>query len=175
MSSCNTYLNEGRYSWRHNSILKNLVAYLSSIKKNLCFYADVEGFENPVISGTETRPDVIIVNNIDQVVYIVELTVGIETNITKNCVRKTLRYRELCYALKQQYKTVEYFNLSMGAIGVIGIDCKNVYGFLESVIGLDVIQRNFLIRKLCGVCIRTTYFLFCMRDREWNNPELLYL
>ena len=55
VSSCNTYLNEGRYTWRHNSILKHLVEYLSSIKKNLRFYADVEGFENPsVISGTET-------------------------------------------------------------------------------------------------------------------------
>ena len=175
VSSCKTHLDEGRYTWRHNSILKHLVEYLSSVKKDLRFYADVEGFENPsVVTGLEDRPDMIIENYTNRAIYVIELTIGFETNITKNCIRKTTRYRELCNALKQRYNTVEYFNLSMGAIGVIGIECKKIYGFLENVMSLDIFQRNFLIRKLCGVCIRTTYFLFCMRDKEWNNPELLY-
>jgi hypothetical protein len=56
VSSCKTHLDEGRYTWRHNSILKHLVEYLSSVKKDLRFYADVEGFENPsVVTGLEDR------------------------------------------------------------------------------------------------------------------------
>ena len=58
----------------------------------------------------------IIVNTTIRAIYVIELTIGFETNITKNCTRKT--YEEFCNALKQRYDTVEYSNLSMGAIGV---------------------------------------------------------
>ena len=175
VSSCKIHLEQGRYTWRHNSVLKHLAEYLSSVKKDLSIYADVDGFENPsIIAGVEVRPDMIIVNTTIRAIYVIELPIGFETNITKNCIRKTAHYRELCHVLKQQYNVVEYFNLSMGAIGVFGSECKKIYDFLGNVIGLDVSQRNFVVRKLCGVCIRSTYFLFCMRDREWNNPELLY-
>ena len=175
VSSCKVHLEQGRYTWRHNSVLKNLVEYLSSVKKDLSFYADVDGFENPsIIAGLEVRPDMIIVNSTIRAIYVIELTIGFETNITKNCTRKTLHYKEFCNALKQRYDTVEYFNLSMGAIGVFGLECKKIYDFLDNVLGLDVSQRSFIVRKLCRVCIRSTYYLFCMRDRKWNNPELLY-
>ena len=175
VSSCKVHLEQGRYTWRHNSVLKNLVEYLSSVKKDLSFYADVDGFENPsIIAGLEVRPDMIIVNTTIRPIYVIELTIGFETNITKNCTRKTLHYKEFCNALKQRYDTVEYFNLSMGAIGVFGLECKKIYDFLDNVLGLDVSQRSFIVRKLCGVCIRSTYYLFCMRDRKWNNLELLY-
>ena len=40
---------------------------------------------------------------------------------------------------KQRYDTVEYFNLSMGAIGVFGLECKKIYDFLDNVLGLDVV------------------------------------
>ena len=66
----------------------------------------------------------IIENYTNRAIYVIELTVGFETNITKNCIRKTTRYRELCNALKKRYNTIEYLNLSMGAIGVIGIELE---------------------------------------------------
>ena len=87
------------------------------MKKDLSFYADVDGFENPsIIAGLEVRPDMIIVNTIIREIYVIELPIGFETNITKNCTRKTSHYKEFCNALKQRYDTVECFNLSMGAI-----------------------------------------------------------
>ena len=108
VSSCKVHLEQGRYTWRHNSVLKNLVEYLSSVKKDLSFYADVDGFENPsIIAGLEVRPDMIIVNTTIRAIYVIELTIGFETNITKNCTRKTLHYKEFCNALKQRYDTVE--------------------------------------------------------------------
>ncbi|CAB4005873.1 Hypothetical predicted protein [Paramuricea clavata] len=147
--------------------------YFIKALKHLRFYADVEGFENPsVVTGLEDRPDMIIENYTNRAIYAIELTIRFDTNITKKSIRKTTRYREFCNALKQRYNTVEYFNLSMGAIDVIGIECKKIYGFLENVMSLDIFQINFLTRKLCGVCIRTTVYV--LSDREWNNPELLY-
>ena len=46
VSSCKIHLEQGRYTWRHNSVLKHLAEYLSSVKKDLSVYADVDGFEN---------------------------------------------------------------------------------------------------------------------------------
>ena len=84
----------------------------------------------------------IIVNTTIQAIYVIELTIGFETNITKNCIRKAAHYRELCHALKQRYDATEYFNLSMGAIGIFGSECKKIYDFLGNVIGLDVSQET---------------------------------
>ena len=49
VSTCNVHLEQGRFTWRHNSILKTLAEYLSSIKKNFLIYADIEGFDNPSV------------------------------------------------------------------------------------------------------------------------------
>ena len=55
--------------------------------------------------------------------------------------------------MKHRYDTVDFFNLSMGAIGVFGLESKKIYDFLDNVLGLDVSQRSFIVRKLCRVCI----------------------
>ena len=42
MSSCKIHLEQGRYTWRHNSVLKHLAEYVFSVKKDLSVYADVD-------------------------------------------------------------------------------------------------------------------------------------
>ncbi|CAB3992199.1 Hypothetical predicted protein, partial [Paramuricea clavata] len=82
----------GRFTWRHNSILKTLARYLSSIKNNSLIYADIDGFDNPsVITGLEDRHDMLVLSNTKDTICVIELTVGFETNITKNCKRKAAR------------------------------------------------------------------------------------
>ena len=49
----------------------------------------------------------------------IELTVGFENNIAKNCKRKGIRNKDLCNSLKQRFGNVKYINLSMGAIGMV--------------------------------------------------------
>ena len=43
VSSCTTYLEEGRYTWRHNSLLLHLAKTLSSLSK-CSHYADLQSF-----------------------------------------------------------------------------------------------------------------------------------
>ena len=42
VSGCKVYLHEGRYNWRDDSILKNLVTYFKSTLGNLKYYADIQ-------------------------------------------------------------------------------------------------------------------------------------
>ena len=32
---------------------------------------------------------------------------------------------------------------------------------------------NFVVNRTINICIRTIYYIFCMRDKEQENPELL--
>ena len=100
-----------------------------------------------------------------------ELTVGFETNITKNSQRKLNKYADLTKRLEKDYR-VKYCDLSMGAIGVIGTDSKDIQHTFE-ILGLSKDESNYLIRKIINVCLRTTYFIFCRRNKEWEAPNLL--
>ena len=78
MGSCNVHLNEGRYNYRHNSVLLNLVKSITETD-SIVIYADLEGYKNPsIITGDDHRPDLAVIKDINEV-YLVELSVGFET------------------------------------------------------------------------------------------------
>ena len=52
----------------------------------------------------------------------------------------------------------------MGAIGMIGKECKNFYGFLDEEMELELPQMNYLVKELIGCFMRSTYYLFYMKD-----------
>ena len=126
VSGCKVYLREGRYNWRYDSILKNLVTYLKSICGNLKYYVDIPGFESAsVITGEERRSDIVIRDT--NKLYIIELALGFETRISINAERKLKHYENLCKKLSQGFESAIYINLSMGALELIGKDTKNFY------------------------------------------------
>ena len=67
--------------------------------------------------------------------------------------------------LKSRYKKVKFINLSMGAIGIYGDTCFNLTSVLKH-LGLNDNEVNYLLRKLCNICIRVTYFIFCNETRH---------
>ena len=87
VSSCKTSLDEGRYTWRHNSVLKHLATYISNVRRDFHVYAGISGFDSPsVITGCD-RPDLVISDN-NQNIYVIELTIGFETNMAKKLFKE---------------------------------------------------------------------------------------
>ena len=140
---------------------------------NLKYYVDIPGFEWPsVITGEKRRPDIIIRDT--NKLYIIELTVGFETIISINTERKSKHYEDLCKELSQGFESVIYVNLFMlGALGFIGKDSKNFYDLLKMTLKLEKDQISYLIKKITSCCIRTTYYIFCKKDKSWDKPDLL--
>ena len=132
-------------------------------------FVDMEGYPNPsIITGDEQQSDFAIVKSDNLLLF--ELTVGFETNIKKNFDHKVKRFQQLLAKLSNKYK-VYYANLSMGATDIIGKD-----SLIMTVMGnfdLSKETLNFIVNRTINVCIRTTYYIFCMRNKEWENPELL--
>ena len=171
VSGCKIHLNELRYNYRHDSILLSIV---NSVKHlvNVKIYSDLPGHGYPtpsIITGASYRPDIIFV--IQNSLYIVELTASFETNIIKNSEYKATRYRSIIADLELCY-TVEYLNLSMGALGTFGHTCKQFKKFFTK-IGLEKQEVSYLISKIINICVRTTYYIFCKRNSSWENPELM--
>ena len=62
VEGCKTYLDEGRFTWRHNSALKFIANSFQSIVGST-LYVDLPGFLSPcIITGDTFRPDILLVS-----------------------------------------------------------------------------------------------------------------
>jgi hypothetical protein len=169
VAGCNSYLN--RFSWRHDSVLNFIANFLRPmIFNNL--YVDIPGFLNPsIVTGDKYRPDLLLTTK-DNCLYILELTVGYETNLRNNIKRKQEKYTDVIKEQKKHFKSVEFINLSISALGVFD---KESSAFLKMLNRLDVgeTQTKYCIKKMINICIRSTYYIFCCRNKEWTNPDLM--
>ena len=133
---------------------------------------DLPGYLSPcIITGDSLRPDMLL-STIDNRLYIIELTVGFETNLANNAHRKELKYHSLLTDLVNEYHSVEFINLSISCLGIFGQSSKSFLSMCTE-LGFDSQHLHFNISKLSAIAIRTTYYIFCMRNKPWCNPELL--
>ena len=155
---CSSYLN---HTWRHDSI-SQLISnnLLSQLIQNI--YADLPSFPNPsVITGDDFRPDLLILTK-DNCLYILELTVGYETNLRNNINCKRLKYEN----------SVKFINLPISALGVFDKESATFLKMLEDM-HVDKTVTKYLIKRIINITIRSTYCIFCCRNKEWTKPYLL--
>ena len=122
-------------------------------------YVDLPGYLSPGnITGDNLRPDVLL-STADNILYIIELTVGFETNLNNNTNRKELKYRSLRADLAKDYNKIKFVNLSVSCFGIFGNSSES---FLQmcSETGIDNRHLKFIISKLSNKIIRTTYYIF---------------
>ena len=170
IGGCEIALREKRYNFRHDSILLNLGKILESVK-SIDLYIDIPGYKNPtIITGESQRPDLLVI--FESKLCVIELTAGYETNIKINSRRKESNYKALMDRLSRLYKKVQFISLSMGALGIYGESCEDLVTMLRD-LGMNKKEIDYVLCKLCNVCIRCTYYIFCSRNREWSNPDLL--
>ena len=170
VAGCQSYL--ARFTWRHNSVLNFLVETLSPLQEYRIF-ADLPGFNNPsIVTGESYRPDLLLESRNKSILYIIELTVGFESNLESNAHRKKTKYKNLINEQKKCYNDVKFINLSISALGVFGKECKSYLEMLDS-LGFEDKHKRYFIRKIMALSIRSTYYVFCCRNKEWTNPQLL--
>ena len=173
VASCKKYLKEGRYTWRHDSILYFLANSFQSIE-NFSLYVLFPGFISLcALTGDSLRPDLVSVIP-DKCLYIPELTDGFERNLRNNSHRKQLKYMVLIREQQKNFNEVRSIYLSMSALGVFDLLSK---GFIDTLqdLNFDEATTNYVIRWTMTIAIRTTYYIFCHPHKDWDFPELLKL
>ena len=169
-SNCVQYLD--RYTWRHDSVLKLLIGKIARhMSQNV-----VEIFVDLVVSGYKctselfqsSRPDLAI--KVGNKLTVIELTVCFDTNTEKSRKYKETKYQRLKDELVIQCESFNLLFLEITTLGFISkSSCKPFSAFLRD-LGINE-QRT--ITKCMETVIRATYFIFCRRNKDWNNPDLL--
>ena len=122
-----------------------------------------------VITGDSLRP-YLVLHFENKCLYIIELTVGFESNSAKNANRKKLKYLELVNQLIDNYKQFKLVNLTMSSLGLFD---KSSSCFIDMMKDLEITtdQTSFIIKRIMNIAIRSSYFIFCCRNTEWCYPE----
>ena len=116
ISGCKAYLDEGRFTWRHNSVLNFITSSLLNVERSK-LYVHLPGFISPsVITGNQLRPDLLLAIE-NKVLYILESTVGFETNLKTNSVRKHEKCLPLTADQKKKYNEIKFINVSVTSLG----------------------------------------------------------
>ena len=135
-------------------------------------YADVNGFLNPsIITGENYCPDLLFLIQ-SKCLYVLELTVGFESNLNNNAVRKKEKYVNLINEMSRNYRCVRFVNLSMSSLGVFSDECFTFLDMMND-IGIDKKQQCYIIKKMINIAIRATYYIFCCRNRNWDSLDLM--
>ena len=97
---------------------------------------------------------------------------GYETNLRNNIERKQSKYAALIQDQMNNFKTVKFVNLSVSALGVFDQESSPFFEMLKE-LNVDNTHQEYVIRKIINIAIRSTYYIFCCRDKEWSNPDLM--
>jgi hypothetical protein len=169
VAGCQSYLE--RFTWRHNSVLNFLATNLQTVSGSH-LYVDLPGYKSPsIINGDSYRSDLLLLTSTGTL-YIAELTVGFESNLQKNVERKKSKYKELIREQNEHFNSAKFVNLSVSSLGVFSKECSTFIEMLNY-FGFQKQHRNYCIRRMTTIAIRTTYYIFCCRKKEWMKPELL--
>ena len=124
-----------------------------------------------VLTGDELRPDLLITLQ-TKCQYILELTIGYESNLLNNTTRKRQKYKGLIKEHQKYYEKVKFVNLSVSSLGVFS---ESSLDFIEMLKDLEFDDkcRKFIVRKIINTCIRSSFYIFCMRNKQWDNPQLM--
>ena len=104
--------------------------------------------------------------------YVLELTIGFESNIKINSDRKAAKYLPLIADLQRSYSTVKFVNLSMSALGILGTSSESFLSMLTDLYFDEKTTKHALVKSM-NIAIRCTFYIFCRRSKSWTNPELL--
>ena len=133
---------------------------------------DLPGYLSPcTITGDSLHPDILLATA-DNILYIIEVTVGFETNLDNNAHRKELKYHPLLTDLAKDYNKIKFVNLSISCLGMFGNSSDSFLQMCNER-GINNHDLRLIISKLSTIIIRTTYYIFCMRNKAWCGPELL--
>ena len=160
-----------RYTWRHTSVLNFVASSLQCIK-GATLFVDLPSFPSPsVITRDSLRPDLLL-ETADKILYILELTIGFETNVEYNAERKEAKYSTLVKNLRKFYQDVKFINFFLSCLGIYDQSCTKFMDMCND-LKFDSRHQKYIISKITNISIRTTYYIFCCRNKPWTSPDLL--
>ena len=70
-----------------------------------------------MLTGDKLRPDMLMTLQ-NKCIYILELTIGYESNLKNNATRKREKYEDLIKEQQKHYEKVKFVNVSISSLSV---------------------------------------------------------
>ena len=187
LSGCKTALADGRYRFRHDSVLKSIAHFiqqrldqlkrsatapalekLSSLPKLLDRASDwvllVDDKQQLVfpahISSTKLRPDIILYSNSKRLLIIIELTCPCEEHIYERHLEKSDRYCSLVHECIAAGWATSFFAVEVGARGYAGTSLRKC--FID--LGFCGAPLKSALREVSDAACRSSFWIWLRRD-----------
>ena len=93
MANCPVTVSD-RYKWRHDSVFCTILTHLANtVDASTILYVNIEGYQNPASPFHNSRPDIVVVKA--NVLFVLELTICLETNLLQSRDHKIHTYEHL--------------------------------------------------------------------------------
>ena len=179
LNCCSVFLSQGRYTWRHNNVLKCFVEMITeSISPDtkilhdipyLTGYSPVSTIPLPC-TQTNLKPDLCIYDENSKKIMIMELTVPFELGIEKAHQYKVNKYSSLVTDIRNNNYEVEYLAIEVGSRGFISSNntqrLKQMLGYFH--------ERNTKPRefqdKLSKMALVSSFAIYCAKgEPSWQD------
>ena len=180
LNFCSVSLTQGRYTWRHNSVLNHIANTIMQNKpSHVEVYSDISGLDinggtiPPDILVTQLRPDLVILNRQEKIISLLELTCSFERNSEAANLRKTLRYTSLKSDLENNGYRCLLVPFEVGSRGYVRKASKsNIFNiFLTFNISAT---SNQCVKKMSKLSLLSSYTIFnAYTQPTWRDPPLL--
>ena len=182
LSNCATALSQGRFTWRHNSVLASMLNLIRPhLKDGMIVYCDMPGHQAPHggtipphVLVTALKPDIVIINERSQEVIILELTCPWDANIARSHSYKTEKYSPLVADLSHTH-VVSFFSIEVSARGQVTKENRSrLKCFLHKCCSCPRDLSKDFIRISSKTSLLSSYSIFsARREPTWENPAPL--
>ena len=179
---CPIALKQGRYTWRHDSVLLHTTKMMKSLAtENTEVFSDLEGYrvngttipaDILVSVGKGSRPDLVLLDRKKKVIALLELTVPLPRNTQAANTRKVNTYTPLEIALRERGYKVHLVPFEI---------CSNGHVSKRNKQNIENVLRKFnmrlkvkLLKDLSQISLLCTMAVFyAYQVTDWVDPPLL--
>jgi hypothetical protein len=182
LSACSISLDQGKYTWRHSSVLRTMIGYMiPKLNDGFKLFSDLAGHTAgsgsvfpPHIIVTAQKPDLVLINEIAKKVIIFELTCPWDHNIVRAHDYKVGKYASLVSDLSRNFE-VDLFCVEVSVRGQVTRSNKScLKSFLSKATGQRRVASVQFINNISKASLLCSYSLFCARDEvSWESYDEL--
>ena len=179
LSSCNVSLEQGRFTFCHDSCLRTITDFLSGkVNDGFELFSDLSGRgsgPNRTIPfdlvTTSQRPDMVLVNRALKQIVIFELTVPWDRNISNAHEFKMNKYAALVNDLQIAGFVVDLFCFEISVRGQVSKANKaRLKCLIHRYTNAGRLGFKKLITNVSKAVLLSSFAIFCARDEaQWNQ------
>ena len=178
LNCCKVYLDQGRYTWRHNNIMNDIAQCTDNSKFDI--FSDIPGYTTssggsipPNILVTTQKPDIVFIVKKTQKISIFELTVPFEPRISESHRLKTEKYSVLEADINNAGFQATITSFEIGSRGFIDTEnkktLKSIYEFTKK----EITVKKF-IDNISSLATSSSYYIFtCRKEPDFRDTPYL--